>query len=251
MKYIKSILYTFFVFIAYDYYLKDLPFHYITQSKYSLCKKNDVCTRISCFVMSIIVYICSVYFGRFAFHLNLENTLITSNKSNFFLGSFIGTFIPIIDFLFTLILRFIQINKFRKILLMPILFKMFLTAVAEEIIYRGILIGFLLPYIPAWIALITSSILFSYGHLQYSWMYALSAFSGGILFGLAFLKYGIYCAIGFHMFFNFVETTLYSTFDITCKNKTFSGERKTPDDGGIMTFLIEIILLIFFFIFLL
>jgi membrane protease YdiL (CAAX protease family) len=202
--------------------------------------------------MSIITYFVSVYCGYNFFHFNLENKLLTSSKVNFLAGSFIGIVIAFIDFVLTWVGGFIQISKINKLKISEILqifFGMFLTGVTEEIIYRGILIGFLLSYVPVWIALLISSIIFSYGHLQYSWMYALSAFSGGIVLGIAFLSYGIYCSIGLHMFFNFVETFLYSIFDIKVKNKLIAGERKTPDDGGIFTFLIELFFICIYFYF--
>lgn len=45
-----------------------------------------------------------------------------------------------------------------------------------------------------------------------------------------------------------METFLYSIFVINVKNKLMAGERKTPDDGGVLTFLVEVCFLAIFFI---
>ena len=243
----QVVFYSIFVFLLYDNVLKDLPFRYITQTKYQICK-NSFCTRFAYFVISIVTYLVAVNCGFY----KLENRLITTNIFNpFMIGSFIGIILPIVDFVVSTISGFIKITKLNNINFVEIwqiFLNMFLTSVTEEIIYRGILIGFMIPYVPVWISLIFSSLVFSYGHLQYSWMYALAAFSGGIILGIAFIQYGIYCSIGIHLFFNFMETFLYSIFVINVKNKLMAGERKTPDDGGVLTFLVEVCFLAIFFI---
>ena len=52
------------VIFAYNIYnyVKDLPFNYITQTNYDLCKKmnNTFCIRIAYFVMAIVVYLITI-----------------------------------------------------------------------------------------------------------------------------------------------------------------------------------------------
>ena len=52
------------VIIAYNIYnyIKDLPFSYITQTNYELCKKmnSTFCIRIAYFVIAIIVYLITI-----------------------------------------------------------------------------------------------------------------------------------------------------------------------------------------------
>jgi len=62
------------------------------------------------------------------------------------------------------------------------------------------------------------------------------------------LIYGLFWCIGFHWLFNFVETCLYTFTKTVPINKTMAGERKTPDDDGLTTTIVESVFIIYMII---
>ena len=86
-------------------------------------------------------------------------------------------------------------------------------------------------------------------HLKCSLKYGIVAFITGIVLGVGYLHYGLYWCVGLHALFNFVETSLYTITNTKVSNKIMGGERKTPDDDGMMTALVELIGLYSFYYF--
>ena len=228
---------------------KDLPFNYITQTDYAICKKmnSSLCVRIAYGLISLIVYFISLYAINFAIVGNKVENAFKDNITFFKNGSLLGLSFAIGSFLLNYIFGFIKINKFKfkEIMKAPtILLGMLLTGLSEELIFRGILIGFTKPFINPVISVIASASYFGFVHYKYSPVYGISALISGLILGFSYLYYGIYWCIGFHALFNFTETFLYTITDVSVGNKIMAGERKTPDDDGLTTSLIEIIYLV-------
>ena len=243
------------IFALVGYYLfdslKDRPFHYIFHSDYDICEKmnSTMCIRISYAFISFIVYFTSLYLINFIItDVKVKNTF--HDNINFFAsGSLIGISFATGSFLVNYLLGFIKINKFnpKEIAKAPIILSgMLLTGLSEELIFRGILIGFTKPFMNPAIGVIASAAYFGFVHYKYSLVYGISAFVFGLIVGISYVYYGIYYCIGFHSFFNFTETLLYTIANVTVKNKIMAGERKTPDDDGLTTSLLEVMYLILF-----
>lgn len=235
---------------AYDY-IKDLPFNYITQTNYAVCEKmnNTYCIRISYFVMAIVVYLITINFINATVLRDvpkIANTITQDAPSFFGAGSLIGGALPVISYVSNLIFGFSAFNGFKHD---DALFKniaviftgMFMTSFTEELIYRGLLIGITKTFLNANVCVLVSALLFGYVHVKSSFKYGVVAFITGIILGVGYLQYGLYWCIGFHALFNFVETLLYTLVPPKIINKTMVGERKTPDDDGMMTLFVEII----------
>jgi membrane protease YdiL (CAAX protease family) len=86
-----------------------------------------------------------------------------------------------------------------------------------------------------------SALVFGYVHVKCSFKYGIVAFITGIILGYGYLHYGLYWCIGLHALFNFVETSLHTITNIKVVNKLMGGERVTPDDDGMTTPLVELI----------
>jgi membrane protease YdiL (CAAX protease family) len=126
---------------------------------------------------------------------------------------------------------------------------MMMTSFSEELIYRGLLIGVTKQFLNTNICVLLSALVFGYVHLKCSLKYGIVAFITGIVLGFGYLHYGLYWCVGLHALFNFVETSLYTITNTKVSNKIMGGERKTPDDDGIMTALVELIGLYSFYYF--
>jgi hypothetical protein len=120
---------------------------------------------------------------------------------------------------------------------------MMMTSFSEELIYRGLLIGVTKPFLNTNISVLLSALVFGYVHVKSSLKYGIAAFITGIILGFGYLRYGLYWCVGLHALFNFVETSAYTVTNIKVINKLMVGERKTPDDDGMMTLLVELIVL--------
>jgi membrane protease YdiL (CAAX protease family) len=105
------------------------------------------------------------------------------------------------------------------------------------------LIGVTKPFLNTNISVLLSALVFGYVHVKSSLKYGIVAFITGIILGFGYLRYGLYWCVGLHALFNFIETSLYTVTNIKVMNKLMVGERKTPDDDGIMTSLVELIVL--------
>jgi len=251
------------VIISYNIYnnIKDLPFSYITQTNYSLCKKlnNTFCVRIAYLVMAIIVYLLTINYINLTLPTEppqVINTITNDNPSYFGFGSLVGGVIPIISYILNIILGFSSFNGFKENSLVNItknlttIFSgMIMTSFTEELIFRGLLIGITKQFLNSTICVFLSALIFGYVHLNSSLKYGIAAFIFGILLGFGYLHYGLYWCVGFHALFNFIETSLYTITNTVVYNKLMCGERRTPDEDGIMTPLIEIIVLYFFYYF--
>lgn len=238
-------------YIAYDY-VKDLPFHYITQSNYTLCDKmnGSFCTRIAYLVMAIIVYFITIECLKITSTWQntpiVKNALTNDKVSNFGYGALIGGSIAMLAYIANNIFGFIDFKKYVSTSwnnILTILSGMILTGFTEEIIFRGLLIGGTKLFINSNISLLLSSLIFGYIHMGYSLVYGIAAFIKGILLGFGYLKYGLYWSAGLHAIFNFVETTLYTITKTKVVNKIMGGERKTPDDDGFTSSLIDMVFL--------
>ena len=224
------------VIVAYIIYnhIKDLPFHYITQTNFSLCEKmnSTFCIRISYFVMAIVLYLLTIKFINLTLPQDAPKVVnaITNDKPSFFgFGSLIGAGISVLSYIFNIILGFSSFNG------------MMMTSFSEELIYRGLLIGVTKQFLNTNICVFLSALVFGYVHVKCSLKYGMVAFITGIVLGYGYLHYGLYWCIGLHALFNFVETSLHTITNIKVINKLMGGERVTPDDDGMMTPLIEII----------
>ena len=245
------------VIIAYNIYnyAKNLPFNYITQTNYDLCKKmnNTFCIRIAYFVTAIIVYLITIKYINITLPEGapkIVNT-ITHDKSSYFgFGSFIGGTVSLLSYFFNIILGFSSFNGIKNISLIDttknlttIFTGMMMTSFSEELIYRGLLIGITNQFLNTKICILLSALVFGYVHVKSSLKYGIAAFITGIILGIGYLQYGLYWCVGLHALFNFIETSLYTLTNIKVINKVMVGERKTPDDDGLMTPLVEIVAL--------
>ena len=243
------------VIVAYNIYnyIKDLPFHYITQTDFSLCKKmnNTFCIRISYFVMAIVLYLLTIKFINLTLPEDAPKVInaITNDKPSFFgFGSLIGGGISMLSYIFNIILGFSSFNGFKHNSvvdttknLITIFTGMTMTSVSEELIYRGLLIGVTKQFLNTNICVFLSALVFGYVHVKCSLKYGMVAFITGIVLGYGYLHYGLYWCIGLHALFNFVETSLHTITNIKVINKVMGGERVTPDDDGMTTPLVELI----------
>ena len=130
----------------------------------------------------------------------------------------------------------------------PTFIGMSMNSITEELIYRGLFIGFARQFINDNLCVLVSSAVFAYVHAAYSLQYAVSAFISGLILGFGYLRYGIYFSIGFHALFNFFETAIYTITKFSVLNNFMAGERKTPDDDGITTTILNGILLVYLFV---
>ena len=243
------------VIVAYNIYnyIKDLPFHYITQTDFSLCKKmnNTFCIRISYFVMAIVLYLLTIKFINLTLPEDAPKVInaVTNDKPSFFgFGSLIGGGISALSYIFNIIFGFSLFNGFKQKSvydttknLVTIFTGMTMTSVSEELIYRGLMIGVTKQFLNTNICVFLSALIFGYVHVKCSLKYGIVAFITGIILGYGYLHYGLYWCIGLHALFNFVETSLYTITNIKVINKVMGGERVTPDDDGMTTPLIELI----------
>jgi len=250
---IVSILLAGLTFVSFDY-VKNLPFHYITQTKYAICNEmnNDFCSRIANFFAMIIVYfIALTCFNAINIKLNqdpIANVFSAStvdfNLKMLAFGSVVAVIVAVSVFSTNLALGFSKFKSFNQVSVQKLFVAfvgMFMNSVSEELLYRGVLVGFIAPFLQhPMLSVVASSLVFGYVHFQYSLFYGVSAIVSGVLLGLGFLQFGIWWCIGFHWLFNFVETGLNTICKTVSKNKLFAGERKTPDDDGITTPIIEL-----------
>jgi len=218
---------------------------------------QSFCGRIANFVVVLPVYAAALAgFNRILStqtQQQVENALIPEKGAFKALarGGLVAATVALLVYGLNLLLQF---SRWKGTAAVPakqvaLLFSgMFLTSVCEEVLYRGVLLGFTAPFMPnPWISVVGSALVFGYVHLEYSWVYGVTAFVAGLLLGAAFLKYGLYWCIGFHWLFNFTETLLNTVGKTVSKNKLFAGERKTPDDDGLTTALVEAALFFLFF----
>jgi membrane protease YdiL (CAAX protease family) len=77
-----------------------------------------------------------------------------------------------------------------------------LVPVFEELLYRAVILGYLLRHVPPWLALAVSTLLFAAGHL--SWL--LSGLSG-VAYGLLYLRFrSLWLCVLFHSAHNLVSS---------------------------------------------
>jgi membrane protease YdiL (CAAX protease family) len=245
------------VIFAYNIYnyAKDLPFNYITQTNYGLCEKmnNTFCIRISYFVVAILLYLLTIKYINITLPQDtpkIVNTITNDKPSYFGFGSLIGCGISILSYIFNIILGFSSFNGFKHnsvcdtaMNLVTIFTGMMMTSFSEELIYRGLLIGVTKQFLNTNICVFLSALVFGYVHVKCSFKYGIAAFITGILLGFGYLHYGLYWCVGLHALFNFIETSLYTITNTKVTNKLMGGERKTPDEDGMMTPLVELIVL--------
>lgn len=114
-----------------------------------------------------------------------------------------------------------------------------ITATTEELIFRGYILNNLLEIINPHIAVIGSSLLFSYIHLQYSFLYASQAFLFALIVGYGYIwSRNLYFCIGIHFAWNFMESVIYShsLFNVVVANPFLGGDKNiTPDREGLFS----------------
>ncbi len=227
---------------------KELPFHYITQTEYPICEwmNNTFCSRISYFVIAILIYYIYVQ-GTNILSIPVKDAL-QDPPENAIQGMGLGIGIAIISIMFNILSGFVEIKgiNYEMFKFIPIIIiGMAMTGMTEELVFRALPINALRPYVSESLLVIGTAIIFGLVHVQYSVYYGIAACVAGLLLGYGFLKYGLFWAASFHTAFNTVETTFYSTMKYKVKNSFIAGERKTPDDDGVGTSLVELALFCF------
>jgi membrane protease YdiL (CAAX protease family) len=104
---------------------------------------------------------------------------------------------------------------------------MSMTAVAEELGYRGFIVGHLSSSLGIHFAIWSSALFFGASHLYGSPVYALVTVFFGVIAGYLAVWHGIYCSIGFHFLFNFMDSSFFSgrIFQFEVLNPILSGAR--------------------------
>jgi membrane protease YdiL (CAAX protease family) len=129
---------------------------------------------------------------------------------------------------------------------------MIMTAYAEELIMRGLLLNTLLKAFNPHLAIVSIGLVFAYIHLHYSLMYAIGAFFAGLILGYGFVyTKSIYFCFGWHFCWNFISSMTFNQqlFTIRVYNSVLAGQRNiTPDREGVISLIVVIIGFIAFFI---
>lgn len=224
--------------------LWDLPFSAIEQSSVAVCQPLDgtMCIRLSSIAAALITY----FFALTGTEQLSKNTLVTSDVSKGISGGLLGAGVAFASFVFNLLIGSTQFRDFQSVSILDIVslcVGMICTGFSEELFFRGIFVGIPAQVIDPRLAVVLSSILFGAVHVKYSYVYGLSALMSGLLLGFGFLQWGFYWSAGFHSAFNIVETFLYSATKTVPVMPLLSGERKTPDDDGLMTVMINAMVL--------
>ena len=235
-----SVLVVVAAFAAYQYlmFVVNFPFNYIYQSKYAVCSalNNTFCTRIQYAVAALVIYSITVRF------LAVKNEVLDFNPTRLSQGAMLGGGVAAAAYCINLALGFTRFKSWVGVNVSNLATQfagMSMTGFTEELLYRGLLVGVAQNYANPYLCVVVSALYFGYVHLQYSVMYGLSAFGAGLLLGLGYLSYGLYWCVGFHSLFNFLETGLYTLTRVKVLNALMGGARKTPDDDGLTTPLLE------------
>jgi membrane protease YdiL (CAAX protease family) len=201
--------------------------------------------------MAIVLYMLTIKFINLTLPQDapkVRNTITDDKPSFFWFGSLVGSGISALSYIFNIIFGFSSFNGFKHNTvwdttknLITIFTGMTMTSFSEELIYRGLLIGVTKQFLNTNICVFLSALVFGYVHVKCSFKYGIVAFITGIILGYGYLHYGLYWCIGLHALFNFVETSLHTITNIKVVNKLMGGERVTPDDDGMTTPLVELI----------
>ena len=243
---IVSFLLATIVYIS-SFFMRDIPFNYITQKDFDLCKMMDgtFCSRTSLFFFTTAIYNIYTFVSDYL-SVPVKNALQDS-PYKFIDGAVIGLVLSVSSILINILTGFIEITgiDYKKIWFIPaIIIGMLFTGTTEEILYRALPINALRPYISENILIPITALFFGYVHSGNSLHYGLTTTISGLLLGYGFLKYGLYWAIGLHSKFNMVEASFYTVFKYKVNNKLMAGERTTPDDDGLTSGLVELAALI-------
>jgi len=223
--------------------IKDLPFSYITQTDYDICKwlNGSFCSRIASIVVAVLVYSMYLQIST-AVQKPVKNSLRDPLPPGLD-GALIGAGIMGLSIVANIVFGFIELKgiDYGKLTVFPLI-GMLMTGFTEELMYRALPINALRPYLSDDVLVGLTALLFGYIHSQ-SLYYGISAFLFGLLTGYGFLKYGLYWAAALHASSNTVETMFYSVFKYKVKNPVMAGLRSTPDDDGTTTSLIQLLAL--------
>jgi len=198
------------------------------------------CGRISYFIMILLVY--SIYIQATTLVSIPVKNALQDPLNQGLSGLGIGTGIAITSIVLNLLFGFVELKgiDYGKMAFLPaILVGMMMTGFTEELWFRALPINALRNYVPDSLLVIGTALLFGFVHVEYSLYYGVSATVAGLLLGYGFIKYGLFWASGVHTAFNTVETSFYSVMKYKVHNPTMAGERKTPDDDGVLTSLVE------------
>jgi len=201
------------------------------------------CGRISYFVVAVLIYY--IYRESTVFLTMPVRDAWNDPPVNAFQGVAFGVGIALVSILSNILFGFVEVKgiNYKMLKFLPvIILGMTLTGLTEELVFRALPINALRPYVSDSVLVVGTALLFGMVHVQYSVYYGVAAFVAGLLLGYGFLEYGLFWAAGLHAAFNAVETSFYSTMKYRVKNPVIAGERKTPDDDGVGTSLVELVL---------
>lgn len=136
----------------------------------------------------------------------------------FITGLFYGFVLVTLIFLILLFsgsakLSFGNIGMFSAKTFLKYLLTFIIAGILEELMMRGYLLQALIEGSRDWIAIFTTSLLFSLAHLSnenWAWNGTLSAFLGGILLSIMYIKTrSLWMPIGFHIAWNWTQSSFW------------------------------------------
>jgi membrane protease YdiL (CAAX protease family) len=200
--------------------------------------------RIADFIGVMLVYL---FFIRVIDKISFAKSVFfpKASKLKFFLQGFlIGLNMLAITTILTLASGSVTLDPINGwfFTLLPIMllyaFLQLLTATTEELILRGYVLDHLAKVMNPVTAVLITSMVFGYWHLQYSYLYAAGAMIFGLIAGFGYIyTQNLYLCIGIHYAWNLVESVIYSQslFKLSVHNVFLGGEKNvTPDQQGIL-----------------
>jgi len=174
----------------------------------SLSLKIVIATLVG-LLFPVVIYFLNLKYFRWA---GLEPPQKLSINKDFFIKLAIGFLIALILLYSIGLLFFLQTNDVKN-LLFKVSFSLvvfnILTAIGEEVIFRGTFLNFFAQKNKKYLGLLITSSIFSLIHLlnlllgqEVSMVMILSLFLAGLLLGLIYLRFGIVSAIATHYLWN-------------------------------------------------
>ncbi len=199
--------------------------------------------RIFSFIGVSIIYLL---FVKFIDKSSLRDSVLFPKSSMikfFILGCLLGALMVFTTIVFTLITESVSLTpliswktSLPSVIILYLCIQL-LTAATEELIMRGYVLKNLAEIINPNVAVILTSLIFGYWHVQYSFIYGSLAFIFGLIAGYGFIfTRNLYFCIGMHFAWNCIESIVYSQtlFNVTVHNVMLAGDKNiTPDQQGL------------------